>query len=391
MVHIKDGQRFTSCHNLLEHKSSNMFVHTQAFVEKVLFKSDFEAYAVKYWYNGEVKYAKARKGVILSAGVVNTPKILLLSGVGPKEELETLKIPTKIDSPFVGQNLQDHLTTGLDLVVLNRTIGLDLSALMSPISAFRYYWNKSGPWTTVGCENIAFLKTNLRKNDPRPDLQFMFLNAGLSQDNGIHLRRLFGLSDRSFEGYFRKLWELTTVSVLPVLLHPKSRGRVKLASRNPFDKPVIETNYLNDSYDVQVLVHGLKFLELFFKSEVMEQFGAKMNDLLFPGCEQFEFKSDKYWECYVRHLTISSFHPVGTCKMGSGDDSVVDFNFQLKGANKLYVVDGSVVPSLSTGNINGPIMVLAEMAADQIKYKYYLSTKRCKCIELFINLKMCYK
>lgn len=314
---------------------------------------------------------------------------MFLSGVGSKQELDSLKIPLKINSPFVGKNLQDHLTTGLDLITINHTIGLGINEMLSPFSVFEYFWNGNGPWTTILCEMLAFLKTNLKENDKRPDLQFMFMASGISEDNGIHLRKLIGLNNSLYENYLN-FNNLTTVSILPVLLHPNSRGNIKLSSKNPFESPVIDPNYLSDSYDVKVLVHGLKWIERFIKSDSMNKFGAKLYEIPFPGCEHFPFKSDSYWECYVRHFTLTSYHPVGTCKMGISDDSVVDYNFQLKNTNKLFIVDGSILPSQSSGNINAPIMVLAEMAADQIKYSYYLSTRHCKIVELFVKINICY-
>ncbi|ERL92202.1 hypothetical protein D910_09522 [Dendroctonus ponderosae] len=113
----------------------------------------------------------------------------------------------------------------------------------------------------------------------------------------------------------------------------------------------------------------------------------------FLGCEEFPFDSEKYWECYIRQLTITSYHPVGTCKMGRKEDAstVVDFTFQVsvKGINKLYAVDGSVLPTLPSGNINGPIMMLAEMAADLVKKAHYLSYKQCVLMDLFVPETMC--
>lgn len=285
----------------------------------------------------------------------------------------------------VGENLQDHVTTGLDLIVLNQSLGIGLQQMFSPFSAFDYFWNGRGPWTTGGCETVGFLKT---KYSSRPDIQFMVMPHGVSDDGGIFLRDLFGIKDEVWNKYFALLKHNMSITILPVLLHPKSKGTIRLNSSNEID---INPNYLSHQDDVDVLMEGINMIKKIINTESMQKIGAKLNTNIFPGCEHFKFDSKPYWECYIRQLTISSYHPVGTCKMGDNNDkfAVVNFQFEVKGTNNLFVVDGSVLPNQSSGNVNGAILMLAEMASDMLKLRNYLNLEKCDIIEIFMAKNVC--
>ncbi|KAL1505734.1 hypothetical protein ABEB36_005229 [Hypothenemus hampei] len=383
-ANLYKGSRWTAATNLRNTKNSNLFIKTSSFVEKVLLKSNFEAKGVKYNFLGKKRYSFARKAVILSAGVIGTPKILMLSGFGPKHHLETLNIPVAKDLP-VGNNLQDHITTGFDLVLLSKALNLGLNNMLSPFSALEYFVNGTGPWTTTGCEAMGFSHIQNTLNElHRPDLQFMVMPLGIGEDKGYYLRKLFGISDSLWSDYFSKI-QNKTITILPILLHPKSVGTVRLQTKDPFDQPLIDPQYLSHKEDVNVLIKGIEIIKALVETKEFRSIGAKFNKEIFPGCENHPFDSKEYWECYIRHLTITSYHPIGTCKMGNNDDhsTVVNFNFQVKGTNKLYIADGSVLPSLPTGNPNAAIMLIAKMAADTIKKQQYLSLKRCRAVDIF--------
>ncbi|EFA08835.1 Glucose dehydrogenase [FAD, quinone]-like Protein [Tribolium castaneum] len=380
-VTMRNGQRWTPYHQLEKTKKRNLVVITNSLVEKVLLKSNYEAYGVKYTHLDETYYVRATKGVILSAGVIGSPKILMLSGIGPKKHLEKLKIAPRLDLP-VGENLQDHVTTGLDLITLEAPPDMGLQQMLSPWSASRYFLWGEGPWTSPGCESVGFFNS---EDEKIPELQFMILPYGAAIDGGSYLRGLVGIGERLWEGYFRRV-NGSTMTVLPVVLHPKSRGTVRLKSKDPRTPPLIDPNYLAEGYDVDILLEGIELVKEFLETPPMRRLGAKLNAVKFPGCEGLEFDTRPYWVCYVRHFTLSSYHPVGTCALGR----VIDEGFQVKGTNKLYVVDGSVLPSLPSGNPQGAIMMMAERAAEIIKHHCWLSQRRCCSSDVFQDQCSCY-
>jgi choline dehydrogenase len=373
---MKNGQRWTAYHQLAKLKKRNLEVLTNSLVEKVLLRDNFEAYGVRYSHLDEHYQVTASKGVILSAGVIGSPKILMLSGIGPKDHLRKMKITPRIDLP-VGDNLQDHVATGADLVLLDSPPNLGVRQMTSYSSFFQYFLSSKGPWTTAGCENVAFFNA---EPENVPELQFMILPLGFTSDQGKFLRSLVGIGDSLWNNYFAKI-NKPSFTVLPVVLHPKSRGTVRLKNKNPKTPPLIDPNYLSDSYDVEILVEGIEMIKSFIDTPPMRRLGARLNNNTFPGCEGHTFDTTPYWECYVRHLTLTSYHPVGTCQLGS----VVDYDFQVRGTSKLYVVDGSVLPELPSGNPNGAIMMMAERAADIIKHHCWLSQRKCCATEVFVD------
>ncbi|KAG8222501.1 hypothetical protein J437_LFUL009604, partial [Ladona fulva] len=261
-TNLENGKRCGSDSAFLKRASEreNLKVVSNAHVEKVLFEDGHKANAVVYTIKGTKYIAEVNKEIILSAGAIETPKILMLSGIGPKDHLKSFDIPVLLDLP-VGKNLHDHVTTGTDLILLSHQI-VSLGTFASPV------------WAE----------------------------------------------------YFQPLIGKQTATISPVLLRPKSRGEILLRSTNPFDPPKIDPKYLSHPDDVKILVEGLQFVEKLVKTESMRKLGAYMNDKAFPGCEEYEFGSVSYWECYVRHLTLTCYHPVGTCKMGPINDhsAVVD-------------------------------------------------------------------
>lgn len=311
-----------------------------------------------------VKYGKLRQvignKIVLSAGAIGSPKILLHSGIGPKNHLENVGIEVRENLP-VGENLNDHITTGLDLIILNRTIGLSPNNLINPFKIFDYFWyqGKESPLALAGSDAMGFV--NLRKSET-PDLSFMLIPVGLGSDYGIHFRKILNIRDDVWENHFKPLVGQTSISILPIVLHPKSRGTVRLQSKDFFDPPIINPNYLNETEDLRKLITGIRIIEKIIESPPMQKFGAEINPKPFPGCETHRFDSNDYWECYIRHMTQTMFHPVGTCKMGSYDDdsTVVLKNFQVKNIESLFVVDGSVLPNATSANPHAIIAMIAQ-------------------------------
>lgn len=388
----KSGARHTTNDHLLHQSPPNLHILTNSLATEILFKSGYEAYAIKYQRYKRDFRVTARKAIVLSAGVVGTPKILMLSGVGPETHLKTLKIPLKVHLP-VGDNLRDHLTSGLDLILLNRSLEINLEKSVSPRAVFEYVFDGKGPLAFPGCEVIGLANTEenpSRLRNPRPNLQLMLIPMGISIDAGIHFAKAMGISRKS-SAYFNRLLNESAVTILPVLLHPKSVGSVRLRDGNALSSPLIDPQYLSDPSDIEVLLEGIKLIKKLIGTDALKRFGARLNPEKFPGCETHKFDTEEYWECYLRHLTLSGYHPVGTCKMGAVGDSsaVVDFDFRVRGTNKLFVADASVFPTLTSGNVNAAVVLVAEKAAAAVKKWGYWMEGCCTLSEVFVRRLSC--
>ncbi|XP_029172703.1 glucose dehydrogenase [FAD, quinone]-like [Nylanderia fulva] len=362
---IENGKRW-SPDKILHWKSNypNLTLLTHARASKILMNLD-KAEGIEFLRFGNKYTAIAKKGVILSAGVIESPKLLMLSGIGPKKHLETLNISVINDLP-VGQTLMDHILTGLDLITLNTSLGLDLSDIFNPMSIFNYFLFGRGPWTSAGIEVIGTFHSALNTNKSTlPDLQLMVLPLGAAKDCTLSLKRTIGFSNEIYNKYFASFLHENTVTIAPVLLHPKSSGELLLQSSNPFDEPLIDPKYLSNKEDIDTLVEGLYFIKDLLKTNVLRAYGASLNKKPFPGCENYIFDTREYWKCYVQHLTLTSYHPVGTCRI----NDVVDESFRVYNMRNLYVVDASVLPSLPSGNIHAAVLMLAQKAARIIKSK----------------------
>lgn len=350
----RDGKRWSTS----DHLDLSKLVLTNALVEKLIIEDDI-AKGIVFQHLGQRKTIYVRKGVILSAGAYNTPKILQLSGIGPLKLLKSLKIPVLKNLP-VGENLQDHVTTGLDLVLFNKSLSIGANDILNPIHMYQYFIHGKGPLTSPGCEVVGVLST---RNEATPELQFMVLPVGISSDRGSHLRKSVGVKDDVWENYFVKAFDKYTASILPIILHPKSKGTVFIYSKDPMKPPLIDPKYLSNEDDRKTLIKGLKFVLKFVHTKSMKSIGAYINPTPFPGCENHTMFTDAYWECYIRHLTLPSYHPVGTCSMGlpESKNSVIDTSFRLIGLKSLYIVDASVLPTLPSGNINAAISMMANL------------------------------
>uniref|UniRef100_T1JQ16 Glucose-methanol-choline oxidoreductase C-terminal domain-containing protein n=2 Tax=Tetranychus urticae TaxID=32264 RepID=T1JQ16_TETUR len=193
-------------------------------------------------------------------------------------------------------------------------------------------------------------------------------------DDGKSLREAVGVRDEIWAKYYQPYTEKDGFSVYPVLLRPKSRGWVRLKSRNPFAAPLIDPQYLTADNDIHVIVDSMKFAIQLGNSPSFAKFKPKLYDQLFPGCEEYVQWSSEYLACIARSFTATIYHPVGTCKMGSPLDpsAVVDPQLRvLGGVSGLRVVDASIMPLIVSGNTNAPTIMIAERAADLIKKSKY--------------------
>ncbi|OUL25001.1 choline dehydrogenase [Nostoc sp. T09] len=317
---IKDGKRHSTAAAFLVPilDRPNLTVTTSALVTRLLFEGT-RTIGVEYLHEGTIHQTFVNQEVILSAGAFDSPKLLMLSGIGNAEHLRSLDIPVVVDLPGVGQNLQDHFSV---IVAYQATQDL-----------------QPAPTSNIG-EAGLFLHTEGRL-DVAPDLQF-FCGPVLWAAPAYA---------REGPGF------ATSVCVT----NPESRGSLTLRSASPQDSPVIRMNYLQSESDVQKLIAGIKIIRQIFQANAFDDFRGEEAA---PGAD---VTSDEALQAYVRETCETLYHPVGTCKMGTDPDSVVDSELRVHGVEGLRVVDASIMPTIATGNTNAPTIMIGEKAADLIK------------------------
>ncbi len=316
----------------------NLQILTRCQATRVLFRGT-RAVGVEYSHDGTLHIAHAEAGVVISAGAIASPQLLMLSGIGPPDELRALGIRVVVPAPEVGSNLQDHLDF-CTLYKCTRSITYDLTTWQEAAVGLRYLLTRSGPGVSNIAEAGAFARTPLAP-DQRPDVQLHFVPAQLD-DHGRN--RLPG------HGF----------TVHACALRPHSRGRVTLRSKQPDDLPRINAGYLGDPRDLDVLLEGIALSREIIATRAFAPFrGAE----IFPG---EGLKSRTEIEAVVRRKAETIYHPVGTCRMGTDNDAVVDGRLRVRGAESLYVVDASIMPRLIGGNTNAPTIMIAEKAAEAL-------------------------
>ncbi|WP_407672627.1 GMC family oxidoreductase [Paraburkholderia gardini] len=339
----KNGERWSAARAYLHPhlgKRGNLDVRDGAQVNRIVF-SGKRAVGVEYLRDGKTLTAAARKEVILCAGAFQSPQLLMLSGVGPADQLRQLGIRVLHDLPGVGANLQDHP----DFIFGYEAESLDLvgfsagGAVRMVRETARYLLKRQGMLSSNFAEGGAFLKT-----DPAlaaPDIQLHFV-VSLVED---HARKL-----RLAHGY----------SCHVCLLRPQSRGTVKLANTDPRSVPLIDPAFLSHEDDLETLVKGFKATRRLMDAAPLARF--RKRDLFTA-----DVHSDADIRRVLRERVDTVYHPVGTCKMGIDEMAVVDPQLRVRGLDGLRVVDGSIMPTLIGGNTNAPIIAIAERAVDLIR------------------------
>ncbi|MGH7384305.1 MAG: GMC family oxidoreductase [Candidatus Rokuibacteriota bacterium] len=336
----KDGRRWSTASAFLRPvlERPNLTVVTSALTCRIRFESR-RAVGVDYVCRGQSASAEAAREVVLCGGTVNSPHLLMLSGVGPADHLRAVGIDVVADLPGVGQNLQDHLGTFLRNEI---TVPVSLyGATPEQLAAVQaeYEATRQGLFTSNIAEAGGFLRTEGREGPP--NLQAFFLPYCLTES-----------PLEAFQPYCHGITCVFYVS------RPASRGRITLGSADPLDQPLIDPAYLSAPSDQPQFVAGLKLLREIFHAKPL---GDILGRELGPGGEA---RTDAEIGAYVRDRASGTiFHPVGTCKMGSDELAVVDPSLRVHGLDGLRVVDASIMPTLIGGNTNAPTIMIAEKAA----------------------------
>ena len=318
---------------------SNLTVITGAHATELLW-TDRRITGVKYRRGQQTLEVHAQAEVLLCAGTFQSPQLLMLSGIGPGDHLQSLGIEVKQDLQGVGTNLQDHLDVTLAYRSLrNDVLGIAPGAALQLLKGI-HQWRKDGTGmvATPYAEAGAFVRC--APDATRPDIQFHFVVARVED----HARRLHW-------GY--------GYSCHVCVLRPHSRGSVRLQSRDPLDAPLIDPAFLSDDRDTALMVDGAKKLRTIMQAPALQSYRGK-------EIYTADIQTDAQWEGYIRERADTIYHPVGTCKMGAAHDpmAVLDAQLRVKGIPGLRVIDASAMPTLVSGNTNAPTIMVAEKAAD---------------------------
>ncbi|KAK3859895.1 hypothetical protein Pcinc_034025 [Petrolisthes cinctipes] len=350
----------------------NLHVVSKAHVTKIIFDKNKRATGVRFLHRGKIRTVSARREVVLSAGAVGSPQLLMVSGVGPAEHLTQHNIPVIADVPGVGENLQDHPSIfGLTFTVKQGS-GTDILQLANPVNVKDYIRNRRGPLTSpTAVEGNAWSVNESGEDDPQwPDLQYLFMSGTPFSDWGIYIVDVLGFRRDFFNEYFGSLLGSLGFNIGPMLTRPKSRGTIRLQSSDPQRPPLIDPNFLSHPDDVKTFVRGIKFvLAIGNTSSLRVDHEAKFHDKHLPGCERERYGTDDYWSCYTRQMAQTTYHPCCTLKMAPSSDplAVVDHRLRMRAVSGVRVVDASIMPDIVSGNLNAPVIMVGEKAADIIK------------------------
>jgi choline dehydrogenase len=345
---MKKGIRWSAARAFLAPamKRPNLRVITGAIVKQILFQGE-RATGIEFATGqSSTLVARVKKEIILTAGAFESPKLLMLSGVGPKDSLAKYGITLKNDLPGVGLNLQDHLFYPVSSLATVRSNNYYLPLHRQAMALFRYLFTRSGPLSIGPLEAVAFLKSDPTLRQPDIQLQFTPTNGG-----GDRVVDMYDMATFPKEDGF---------TILPTQVRPKSRGFVALRSNNPGDAPVIDPRYLSEDEDKKIIIAGGRKAWEIMQTDAFAPLRIQTH---LPKQHQ----TDDDWLHHIAQTAECVYHPVGTCKMGVDEAAVVTPELLVKGFYNVRVADASVMPQISSGNTNAPVMMIAEKAAEMIK------------------------
>lgn len=333
------------------------------------------ATGVRYITNGTQYCSRVKKEVILSAGSINSPHILQLSGIGPKNELKKFNIQPLQDLP-VGENMWDHLLIAFQYYTSNYTYPAQGNNSEENTEILREnvkeFLDGKGPLTSSGAEQAIGYVSPYTKNPYLPDIEYV-LHAGRDSDLDYEQEyKLLRSTNETYESIEKKSRGVNAFHIHSILLHPKSRGNIKLKTSSPFDFPLIDPKYFTQKDDLLTFLAAAKDIINLTQTPAFQNIEAAPFELIHPLCANYTFNSDEFLMCMIKNLATTTHHFGGTCRMGPRwkKESVVDRTMKVHGVNGLRVVDCSVIPVTLSGHTNSVAVMIAEKAADYIK-KYW--------------------
>ncbi|OXU32292.1 hypothetical protein TSAR_007068 [Trichomalopsis sarcophagae] len=368
---VKDGERWSANRAYLypARFRKNLFLTRNSHVNKILIDENTKtAYGVQFTKGDKNIIVRAKKEVILSAGAINSPQILMLSGIGPAKHLGDLGIHVIRNAP-VGENLMDHIAYGGLLFKVNDSATYTEENLLDPNDPTieTYITKRNGSLGIgTGFEALSYIDVDNEKllsNEPNVELLF----AGIKGMVDPILSIALGVSDEYRNRFLAENITQSVWTIWPMIMNPKSRGKLLLQSKDPNAKPKLYPNYLDHPDDIKILIGGIRAVIRLSKTKAFQRYGSEMHDVHLP-CNKFQFDSDAYWECAIRTFPFTIYHQSGTCKMGRETDETA----VVIGVKGLRVADASIMPKIVSAHPHIPIVAIGEKISEQIKQEWRL-------------------
>ncbi|KAF7399439.1 hypothetical protein HZH68_008031 [Vespula germanica] len=350
----RNGSRLSTARAFLRpaRNRPNLHIMLNSTATKILFDNNKRAVGVEFVHDGKLNRVSVAKEVVVSGGAVNSPQILLNSGIGPRDELNAVGVPVIHDLPGVGKNLHNHVAYALTF-----TINDTDTTPLNWATAMEYLLFRDGLMSGTGISEVTAMVNTKYSNsrEDHPDVQLIF--GGYLAD----------CAETGMVG--EKKGTNRTIYIIPTYLHPKSRGYLRLRNNDPVSKPLIYPKYLSHPDDIAGLVEAIKFSIRLSETQALKRYGFQLDRTPVKNCQHLKFGCDAYWECAVKHDTSPENHQAGSCKMGPEEDpfAVVDNQLRVRGVRGVRVADTSIMPKVTSGNTNAPAIMIGERAADFIK------------------------
>ncbi|GLG92399.1 Glucose dehydrogenase [FAD, quinone] [Gryllus bimaculatus] len=352
----------------------NLFLRPRSYVTTLVLEGA-RARGVRYVHDGLEYEVTATKEVILCAGAVNTPAILLRSGIGPADHLKEVGVPLVKDLP-VGLNLMDHTAVIATIGVLNETVAPSIPEIMlNPSTQMDYFTRRAGPLTSTGTfETISFhdLKGTPHYSPGWPEVEM--LHSSINAAINSRFAALFRITRQMYDVILKPVENKPVFISCIWRLRPKSRGKVYLLNKDPMTPPEIDPRAFSHPEDVDVVLAAIREWQKIVASPSFQRYGARVvgpvGDI--PGCGKVVFATDDYWRCAIRVASATLYHPCGTCKMAPPGDptGVVTPDLKVVGIKNLRVVDASITPLVVSGHLQMTSYMIGEKMADEIKKEY---------------------
>ncbi|XP_043476404.1 glucose dehydrogenase [FAD, quinone]-like isoform X2 [Leptopilina heterotoma] len=358
----KNGVRVSSAAAFLRpiRNRRNLHIMLNATVARLIIE-DSKAVGVQYYKDGEYRAARVTKEIVVSAGAVNSPQILLLSGIGPAEHLKSVNVQLVKDLPGVGENLHNHVSYTISWSINQRD-----EYYLNWAAVTEYVSDQKGIMSSTGLAQITGIVPSRYTTNDHPDIQFFF---GGYQASCAASGEVGSLMSN----------DLRRISASPTHLQPRSRGRLRLASNNPFVHPIITANYLQDPQDRAIMVEGILKVMSLSQTNALRKYNLQLVNRPIRACSMYAFLTPEYWDCAIRQDTGPENHQAGSCKMGPPSDpqAVVDPELKVYGIKGLRIADASIMPQVTSGNTAAPSMMIGERVAAFIKKDWNVPPTLC--------------
>ncbi|EFN84157.1 glucose dehydrogenase [FAD, quinone] isoform X1 [Harpegnathos saltator] len=377
-VITNDGRRINMAEAFLSpiKDKSNLYVMKSSRADAILLDGTRAVGVHVTLKDGRSIDVKVSKEVILSAGSIASPQLLMLSGIGPRQHLLEMGISSVVDSP-VGKNLQNHVGwQGLYLAYKNETARPPSPTFIMD-ETYQYLMHKRGTFATNGGFHFVSFVNVSDPTSKYADTGFFHIHYPQWHVD-LMTSKIFSMADDIKQGIIKMLKDVDLLVPMTSLLKPKSRGELLLRSKDPALPVKIYAKSFSEQEDIDGMLKSLDFVKKILKTETFVRQGAWLHHLDIPGCRHTEPDSDEYWRCNLRHMSFEYFHPVGTAKMGPREDptAVVDARLRVHGVQGLRVIDVSIMPTINSGTTMAPAMMIGEKGADLIKQDWLNSGQK---------------